>query len=144
MENLNIKRPAGKMAQIVTPEFVRESGRDYNPTEWDKIIDRYLGYENVQFYFIAAGNGYGYDRYFVKYTSNGYNWFKSVCYSSTLSAGNFAEVIFFDCDNEFNKHPEGWIEINLTKFFVPNNPAGREYIADNSKKHGYVYTNEGV
>lgn len=139
----NTKRPTGTMAQKLTADQIRQMNRDYNPQVWDKVIDRFLGYANIQFYFIPAGK-YDYDRFFASYVSpSGINFFKSVSYSSMLSAGNFTELFIFTYDNEFRPHPENTIEFCITNFYIPNNTEGRDHMTQRSLK-GSIFTNEGI
>jgi hypothetical protein len=78
-------------ARIITADELRYSeGREYNPSAWDKEINSYLKYENVVFYIVERGDGYGYERYFAEYTiPSGIRFFNSVSYSSTITSGGF-------------------------------------------------------
>lgn len=79
-------------ATILTTEQIRLcEGRNYNPSVWDKNIDRMLqSYSDVVFYHVPKGNGYYYDRYFVEYTlPEGLRLFKAFGYSGSLTNGGF-------------------------------------------------------
>lgn len=79
-------------ATILTTEEIRNcEGRDYNPSVWDKNIDRMLqNYSDVVFYHVPKGYGYDYDRYFVEYTlPEGLRLFGTFGYSGALTSGGF-------------------------------------------------------
>jgi hypothetical protein len=78
-------------ATILTTEEIRNcDGRNYNPQIWNENIDRMSKYNDVVFYYVANGDGYDYDRYFVEYTlPEGVRLFKSFGYSSSLTSGGF-------------------------------------------------------
>lgn len=89
-------------ANIVSTDFIRNhSAREYNPTEWDRNIDRYLKFENVVFYHAAPGDGYSYNRFFVEYTiEEGIRFMKPFTYTSVVSDRGFLEA-------EVTKHVNG-------------------------------------
>lgn len=78
-------------AIIITTEQVRNSDeRNYNPREWDKVIDRIMKFNNVVWYLVPKGNGYGYDRYYAEYTlPEGLRLASQISYSSTITSGGF-------------------------------------------------------
>lgn len=79
-------------AFIITADELRNSDiRNYNPSEWDKKINKYLEqYKDVVFYHVPKGDGYEYDRYYAEYTlSEGLRLFGTFNYSSTMSNGGF-------------------------------------------------------
>jgi hypothetical protein len=79
-------------ALILTTEHIRScDGRTYNPSIWDRNIDRMLNdYKDVVFYKVNKDNVYGYDRYFVEYTlPDGLRLFGRFEYSSSITSGGF-------------------------------------------------------
>lgn len=79
-------------ATILTTEEIRNcEGRDYNPSVWDKNIDRMLqDYSDVVFYHVPKGDSYDYDRYFVEYTlPEGLRLFGAFGYSGAMTSGGF-------------------------------------------------------
>lgn len=72
-------------AIILTADEIRNSsGRNYNPQVWDSKIERMItNYKDVVFYLVEKDDVYGYDRYFVEYTSpEGLRLFSSFGYSA--------------------------------------------------------------
>lgn len=99
-------------AQRLTIEQVKnDSIREYNPTEWNKVVDRHLKHLNVEFFKVAKDDIFQYDRFFVKYTLlTGLTLFNSLSYSSMLSDSGFQEVFI----NEFS------FENNVVEFYPEN------------------------
>lgn len=81
------------LVSITAEEIRNNSIREYNAREWDKTIDRFLKFDNVQFYILPKGNGYDYDRFYVVYSlENGFRLFNQVCYSTCLSNGGYCRI----------------------------------------------------
>ena len=79
-------------AKILTTEEIRvSSGRDYNPMEWDRKINRYVDkYKDVVFYVVEKGGAFSYDRYFVEYTLlDGLRLFGRFGYGESITSGGF-------------------------------------------------------
>jgi len=85
-------------AIIINTEQIRNcETRAYNPSEWDRAIDRFLKFKDVKFYHVPKGDGYDYDRYYAEYLlPEGIRLFNSVSYSSTLCNGGFGRVDMFN------------------------------------------------
>jgi hypothetical protein len=81
-------------ATIISTEQIRNcETRAYNPSEWDRAIDRFLKFQEVKFYHVPKGDGYDYDRYYAEYLlPEGLRLFNSVSYSSTLCNSGFGRV----------------------------------------------------
>jgi hypothetical protein len=81
----------GLKAKILTLDEIRNcEGKDYNPYEWSKNIDRMLQYKDVVFYLVEKDNVYSYNRYYVEYTLNeGLRLLKPFAYSCSLTNGGF-------------------------------------------------------
>lgn len=81
-----------RVKKLTKEEILNHSVREYNATEWSKIIDRFNSYANIQFY-IEIESAYSYDRFFATYTlPEGFSVFTSVSYSSMLSNNGFVKV----------------------------------------------------
>lgn len=78
-------------AIILTEQEVRNSEtRDYNPSEWDRVIDRVMKHSDVVWYLVPKGNGYGYDRYYAEYTlPEGLRLASQISYSYAITSGGF-------------------------------------------------------
>lgn len=81
--------------QELTPDQIRNnSAREYNPSEWDKTISRFLKYGDVKFY-IEVESPNSYDRFFAVYVADGIRFLGEVSYSSMLSSGGFTRIRIF-------------------------------------------------
>lgn len=126
--------------ETLTADQIRNENREYNPTEWDNIINRYLKYKNLTFYVARPQRGYSYNRYYAVYEiPEGIILLGSVSYSSCLSNNGFCRVTI---------GPDG----TLRKFFLKdqtgkegycvNDKANRRIMAGNSQKVGAIFTTE--
>ena len=113
---------------------IREQGRAYNPSEWDRIIDRYSALRGCAFYKRdRATSPFEYDEYFaVYYTSDGLRLFKSVGYGSSLTNAPFVEVAF----DGLNLH-----YVRRNKRYEKTND-NRAFLAKSSEVFGNIYTTE--
>jgi len=133
--------------ESITEEQIRQMGRDYNPAEWDRIVSRYAGYKDVQFYFVKPDEYTPYDRFYAVYTTDGgVRLLKSVCYSSSLTSNGFSWAMIPEMtiggldkdglyiklfhDNEGNK---GRLEKNKSNW---------DYMASQSQRWGDIFTDE--
>lgn len=91
----------------ITAQELYEKGKDYNPAEWKKIIDRYVSMSGV-FYIVPVGQGYDYERYFVVRNRVGILILDKVSYSCTLSSHSYVRVFI---DNE--KHTMETYEVKF-------------------------------
>jgi hypothetical protein len=147
-----------KTAFRMTPEAIRhDEARDYNPREWDKVIDRYLAYNNAQFFKINRDDVFSYDRFYVVYTlDNGMKVMNSVSYSSSLTNGGFLEAFIFEFDENFNFYDNGRVEIstrlmsfrdedgNEKQGTISNNKKGIEYMVKMSQVCGAIWTKQTI
>ena len=79
-------------AIVLTTEEIRISnGREYNPSEWDRNINRYVdSYKDVVFYLVERDDIFSYDRYFVEYTlPDGLRLFGKFGYGGSITNGGF-------------------------------------------------------
>lgn len=131
-------KPLAYMTEI-TSEQIRSMGRDYNPSEWDKTIDRYLRYSDVKFYVVANDEVYGYERYFVTYTTDeGIKFLKSVSYGGMLSSTGLVEIWFdpFGGVRTVGFGPDGKGRADKSS------EKNREHFAKMSREFGTIYTSE--
>lgn len=76
--------------KITIDELRNSDSRGYNPSEWDRQIDRMLKYDEVEFYHVGKGSGYDYERHFVEYTlPEGLRLFASFSYGGSITNGGF-------------------------------------------------------
>jgi hypothetical protein len=129
------------LVKVTIEEVLNSSKKDYNVAEWTKKVNRYAALEKTQFYFVAGGNGYDYDRYFVSYQiPNEFMVLSSFGYGSMLSNNSFCKVAIDSMGHLTTKtftDKEG-----NTGFRISNNPQGRKYMTSMSRNFGTIFTNE--
>jgi hypothetical protein len=151
------------LAKLMTADEVKaDEMKNYNEREWIKTVDRYLKYDDVQFYKVGKDKIYSYDRFFVVYTlPEGLRLMASMDYSSSLSSGGFAMVDITtielfntedaDPNNWVIKHlPEGYVYLIIRKFNSPNGEQvrlnnsreARKFMIEGSTKYKTIYTKE--
>lgn len=73
----------------ITADEVRNSdARNYNPSEWDKKIDRFLAYGDTVFYIDQGAK-----TFYVEYTVDGIRFFAEFDYGSAMTSGGFYPLI---------------------------------------------------
>jgi hypothetical protein len=78
-----------KLKKLSIEETINHSYKEYNQTEWQKIVNRFAAYGEIQFFErIESPNQY--TEIFAVYVADGIRFFNSVAYSSCLSNGSFA------------------------------------------------------
>lgn len=89
---------------IVTIEEAKAlSNRDYNPSIWEKTIDRYNDFKDAVFYTVP-GSIYDIDLYAIYTLDSGLRFRQKVSYSSSLSSGRtFTQCSIID-DNVVELH----------------------------------------
>jgi hypothetical protein len=130
-----------------------DDGREYNPAIWERNVDSMMKYGRVEFYKVAKGDGYDYDRHFVVYTlPEGLRLMNTFSYSSGLSSGGFAEAWIMEfrltSDMQVEAFPEGEVEIEIRQVLgadgergrFNNSPEARAYMTERSKKFYQVWT----
>jgi hypothetical protein len=121
----------------LTTEQIRKENREYNPSEWDKVINRFSSYAECKFYIARAQRGYAYDRYFASYrTPEGILFFKSVSYSSSITSNGFVKILILNGKVSRMLFKQG-DKIGR----MENAPNNRKLMAEWSK-HGLIFSNE--
>ena len=127
-----------KVRAISEQEIRNAKCRGYNPSAWDATIDRFLGYQDCQFY-IEVDGPYEYERFFATYQIlEGMRLFKSVAYSSVISNAGFCRIEILE---------DGTIQKNLftdsdgKEGYAANEPTNRKLLAMHSIKFGDIFTN---
>ena len=126
--------PIAQLIPLTTDE-IREQGRDYNPSEWDKNIDLFLKYSNIKWYKRDKSESpHSYDEYYVVFTSNyGVRKLRRVSYSMVMSNTPWVEVAI----DEGNV-----LHYNRRSIRFKRNDEATEYLAEQSAKYGRIYTTE--
>lgn len=124
--------PIMKLIPLTTDE-IREQGRDYNPREWDRVIDRMLNYSGIKWFKRDRNESpNGYDEYFATFrNSSGIKVINHVSYSACLTNTPWVEVAI-DEDNIL--HYSG------RSLRYKRNDEARNYLAEQSKAYGRIYT----
>jgi hypothetical protein len=79
-----------KAIKLTTEQIRANDVRNYNSYEWDRIIDRFEQYKDVEYFMAPKDNIYSYDRFFAEYTlPTGLRLFGDVSYGSSMTNGGF-------------------------------------------------------
>lgn len=128
--------PIAQLIPLTTDE-IREQGRDYNPSEWDKKIDSLLTLTsgNVKWYKRDKDESpHSYDEYFAVFSnSSGIKTIHRVCYSASITNTPWVEVAI-DEDNV--------LHYNRRSIRFKRDKAAAEYIAEQSRTYGRIYTTQ--
>ncbi len=126
--------PIMKLIPLTTDE-IREQGRDYNPREWDKNIDRLLTLTSgdVKWYKRDRDESpNGYDEYFSIFSnSSGVKVIHRVSYSASMTNTPWVEVAI-DEDNILHYHRRS-VRYKRTD-------EARDHLAEQSRTYGRIYT----
>lgn len=144
------------MATKMTAEQVKaDAKREYNPSSWERMVDGYQKYGDVEFYKVDEGNGYDYSRFFVVYTlAEGLRLLGSLSYSSAITSGGFFTAYVREMDDQYNWYPNGQVQLVTRKISFINSKGeneegtmntskeARAYMTKMSKERGQVWTKE--
>jgi hypothetical protein len=124
--------PIMKLIPLTTDE-IREQGRDYNPREWDRVIDRMLNYNGIKWFKRDRNeSSNGYDEYFAVFSNSaGVKVINHVSYSASMTNTPWVEVAI-DEDNI--------LHYNRRSIRFKRNDEARDYLAEQSKTSGRIYT----
>lgn len=126
--------PIAKLIPLTTDE-IREQGRDYNPSEWDRNIDRMLKYSNIKWYKRDMNESpHSYEEYYAVFTnSTGIRVLNTVSYSACINATPWVEVAI-DEDNV--------LHYNRRSIRYKRNDEARDFLAEQSRTYGRIYTTQ--
>jgi hypothetical protein len=153
MKNVQNKTMASRMT---AHEVKNDSQREYNPSEWERAVDRFSKYSDVEFYKVDKGNGYDYDRFFVVYTlEEGLRLLGSLSYGGSLTNGGFYSAFVRTFNDEFEMYLEGKIQLQSTMLnfqidgevkpsMVGTSKEARAFMIERSKKFGMIWTKESL
>jgi hypothetical protein len=160
--NMNTKTlTQGVKAIRMTAEAVKaDSARDYNPSIWERNVDSYSKYSDVEFYKVNRDEIYGYDRFYVVYTlPEGLRLLSDFGYSSSLTSGGFYLAYILTMDMEIDDNgsivsctmlEEGNVYINTMQVrsksgeygAMSNSSAARSKMIEHSKATKQIWTKE--
>lgn len=99
--------------EITKEQAINHSRKEYNPSEWKRIVERFSErFDDAVFYDLGLGR-YNQDEVGVVYITNGVRYFKTLQYSSCLSA--------YDGVGQINLYEDG---VSFTKFIDDNKNEG--------------------
>lgn len=153
--------------QVTADEVRNSDARNYNSSEWDKKIDRFLTYADTVFYKDQSHEGA--NAFYVEYTVDGIRFFTEFDYGSIMTSGGFYPLIkspIADDGRTFHdavalvragKDEESYSLVRIleqaTKFKVSTSmlrsedgqlgsiaPHAREYMRNRTSKLGNVFT----
>lgn len=124
-------------------QVLNNDAKTYNVTEWTKKVNRFATFEKVQFYFVAKGNGYDYDRFFVTYQiPEGIIIFSSFGYGSSLTNNGFCVVFIRDNEDGTSILETSEVTAGGKTGRVSNTPEGRRFMVHQSKNLGTIFSND--
>lgn len=118
----------------LTTDEIREQGRSYNPSEWDRNIDRMLlRYSDIKWYKRDMNESpHNYEEYYAIFTNSiGIKVINRVSYSASMNSTLWVEVAI-DEDNVLHYN-------HRSIRFKRNNEASK-YLAEQTAKYGRIYT----
>lgn len=132
--------------KLSNEQVKNDSIREYNPTEWNKVVNRYSQFSNVEFFKVEKNDVYGYDRFFVKYeTSDGMIYFKSLSYSSSLTNGGFQSICISTFDvQKLEMLPENVVQIFGVNSWFNNSDAAFQHMKSCSLKFKTIWSKESI
>lgn len=138
MATITYNRPIAIMnvREITIEEAMNHSEKEYNESVWKSSIRnflQFLEFGDVKFYE-RTDDCRRYDEVYVEYTiKEGIRFFKQISYSLCISDAGFLKVNIEGDDVS--------TEYCIEKFLIANNKDGRSWMANMSKKFGYVFSN---
>ena len=125
----------GRICQLIplTEDEIRAQGRDYNPSEWDRTVDRYKKYVDAKFYKRDRNDSPNeYDEYFVVFTNpSGIKSLQKVSYSACLNNSPWVQVTITE---------DHVLEYVCKSMRYRRDDDARAVLADMSTKFGNIYT----
>jgi hypothetical protein len=110
--------------------------KSYNPSEWNRIVDRFNNGRCTDVIFLERLNSPNqYHELFTIYTiPEGIRLINSLSYGASMTSAPFVRV-HFDGDNISTEKP-------FQDGYVANNKNGREWMAHMSSNFGYIFSNK--
>jgi hypothetical protein len=126
--------PIMEIKVISKEDLLNHPIREYNPSEWKKVVERYSKYGDVVF-LERINSTNSYSEIFAIYTINeGITLFNTVSYGGCLSNNGFVRVHHYEDNTIRTEKP-------LEQGLVANNKDGRKWMAIMSSKFGYIFSN---
>lgn len=125
-------------------EMLNHKERAYNPSEWDKAINRkYERFPMIRFFEALPDENFAYSRFFIQYelVDEGLKLMSRFsAYSASLTSNGFVRAILLPLsgENMYEIFTRGFNEDG--KACVKNTKEGRKWIVDNLSKYGVYVT----
>ena len=131
-----------KAIRMSAEQVKSDNMREYNPSIWEDRVNDMMKYKDVEFYKVAAGNGYDYDRMFVVYTlPEGLRLMNTFGYSGSISSGGFREVRIKDFDiDKVEITIDGILTSDGSRHSINTTPEARAWMIYKSERFGWVFT----
>jgi hypothetical protein len=132
--------------KLSNEQVKNDSIREYNPREWNKVVERYSNYSNVEFFKVEKNDVFQYDRFFVKYElTDGMIFFNSLSYSSSLSSGGFQTICISTFDvQKLEMLPENVVQIFGVKNWLNNSNAAYQHMKKCSLNFKTIWSKESI
>jgi hypothetical protein len=114
-----------KVSLITKDEALNHHRRDYNPREWEKIIQLYSK-EECDMYVTEDNN-----RIYAVYIADGIRFCKELGYSLCLSSAGLQQGLVYDGYISFKKFGN--------KMSIENTKANRSILAENTKNFKSIF-----
>jgi hypothetical protein len=151
----------GVKAIKMTAEQVKaDSKREYNPQAWERNVDSYSKYKDVEFYKVSKDSRHSYDRFYVVYTlPEGLRLLGDFGYSSMLHNGGFYQAFISVMDMDIDENGDivsckmlepnnVYIKIRKIRFsdgqegVIDTTKTARNFMTEHSQKYGQIWTKE--
>jgi hypothetical protein len=133
---IKIKTPLPIMeVRVINKEdLLNHPVKEYNPSEWKRVVERYSKYGDVVF-LERINSTNSYSEIFAIYTINeGIRLFNTVSYGGCLSNSGFVKVYHYEDNTIRTEKP-------FEQGLVANNKDGRKWMAKMSSEFGHIFSN---
>lgn len=123
-----------EVKEISLEDVLMHPKREYNPSEWERVVNRFTKYSDVVF-LERFNSTNDYPELFAIYTiSEGIRLVNAVSYSGSIVNSPFVRVQHYD-DSIRTEKP-------FADGYVANNPQGRKWMAHMSSQFGWIFSNK--
>lgn len=130
------------LVKITKEELLADDARNYNPREWEKMVNRFESY-GAEFYKVKGSkeSGYSYDRFYAVYNifPEGLKFFNDIGYSSSLTSNGFAKVIIDETAGTVTRELFDFKEKGFS--YCGNTKENRIEMSKMTKAFGTIFSN---
>lgn len=130
-----------KLTKITTEELLQDERREYNPQEWERMVNRMLKYGETEFYIEKKEDSpYNYDNHYAVYTlPEGIRILNKIGYGGSIHNGGFAQAIISSDGQVFKRE---FTDADGNTGRIENKAANRKQMAQWSQEYKMVFTND--